>query len=280
RNMRRIMDLVSMFDSDTFANQRVRLFEVTNTRPSDVQKDLENVLKAVSLDGKNITVRFLPVDRINTLIAVAPNPGVFDTIGEWLRKLDVPVRVSAGAVETHVYHVRYGRSECLSIALNQLFGTQGQGYGGYSGGGYPGGSYAGGGYPQQYGGMGGGLGPGAYGSGGGGGLAGFNGSATPGGYGNANSFSGGFGGSGSCGASMGSGGGGYGGGYGGQNGGAYGYPVFGGYAAQQPASAVGQPAGAANTVIPGAAALGSPALAGMAPAAQALEPRPAPVRIV
>jgi len=276
RNMRRIMDLVSMFDSDTFANQRVRLFEVTNTRPSDVQKDLENVLKAVSLDGKNVTVRFLPVDRINTLIAVAPNPGVFDTIAEWLRKLDVPVRVSAGAVETHVYHVRYGRSECLSIALNQLFGTQGQGYGGYPGGGYPGGSYGGGGYPQQYGSMGGGLGPGTYGSGGGGGLAGFNGSATPGGYGNANSFSGGFGGSGSCGASMG-GSGGYGGGYGGgyPNGGGYGYPVFGGYAAQQPASAVGQPAGAiaANTVIPGAPAA---AAAAAAPA----QPLPPPVRIV
>src|SRR5208282_3880655 len=136
RNMRRIMDLVSMFDSDTFANQRVRLFEVTNTRPSDVQKDLENVLKAVSLDGKNITVRFLPVDRINTLIAVAPNPGVFDTISEWLRKLDIPVKVTlGGGSENHVYRLRYGRAECVAMALNKLYGVGGSygGYGGYGG---------------------------------------------------------------------------------------------------------------------------------------------------
>ena len=167
RNMRRTMELISLFDSDTFANQRVRLFEVKNTRPSDVQKDLENVLKAVSLDGKTATVRFLPVDRINTLIAVAPNPGVFETIAEWLRKLDVPVQVNAGAVrKTHVYHVRYGRAECLAIALNQLYGVPGEGYGrGYGGNGYGGGTYPNvGGYPQQYGAVTSGFGANSYGT--------------------------------------------------------------------------------------------------------------------
>lgn len=277
RNMSRTMELISLFDSDTFANQRVRLFEVKNTRPSDIQKDLENVLKAVSLDGKTATVRFLPVDRINTLIAVAPNPGVFETIAEWLRKLDVPVQVSAGAIETHVYHVRYGRAECLSMALNQLYGVPSQG--GYGGGygGYGGGTTFGG-YPQQYGPTTSGLGPSTYGGGGGfgSGGAGFGGSATPGGYGNANNFASGFGGSGSCGGTTGVGGG-YGGGYGGAYQGGYGYPVFGGYAAQQPAAAAGQPAGTAataNTAVPGGVA----GLAG----AQPVQNRPLPpaVRIV
>lgn len=266
RNMRRTMELISLFDSDTFANQRVRLFEVKNTRPSDVQKDLENVLKAVSLDGKTATVRFLPVDRINTLIAVAPNPGVFETIAEWLRKLDVPVQVNAGAVETHVYHVRYGRAECLSMALNQLYGVPTPG--GYGGGTYP---VAGGGYPQQYGSMNTGFGSSPYGNGGGygSGGAGFGGSATPGGYGNANNFAGGFGGSGSCGGATGGSSGGYGGGY--QNTGAYGYPVFGGYAAQQPAAVAGQPLGtpATTSAVPGAPVAAAPA-----------QPLAPPVRIV
>ncbi len=75
RNMRRLMELIALFDSDIFANQRVKLFEVKNARPSDLQKDLENILKSISLDAKSSTVRFLPIDRINTLIAVAPNPG-------------------------------------------------------------------------------------------------------------------------------------------------------------------------------------------------------------
>ena len=78
RNMRRTMDLISQFDSDAFVNQRVHIFEVNNARPSDLVKDLDSILKSISLDSKTGTVRFLPVDRINELIAVAPNPGVFD----------------------------------------------------------------------------------------------------------------------------------------------------------------------------------------------------------
>ena len=165
RNMRRTMELIQLFDSDTFANQRVRLFEVHNTRPSDLVKDLDSVLKAVSLDGKGTTVRFLPVDRINTLIAVAPNPGVFDTIEEWLKKLDVPVKIAVGGgSENHVYRLRYGRADCIASALSQLYGFATPG--GY-GGGYRWRLWGGGGYRRWlgYGGGGGGAGYGGSGFG-------------------------------------------------------------------------------------------------------------------
>ena len=32
--------------------------------------------------------KFIPVDRINTLIAVAPNPGVFVEVKNWIDKLE------------------------------------------------------------------------------------------------------------------------------------------------------------------------------------------------
>lgn len=235
RNMRRTMDLIQMFDSDTFANQRVRLFEVRNTRASDLVQDLESVLKAISLDGKSATVRFLPVDRINTLIAVAPNPGVFDTIEDWLKKLDVPVKIVAGGGSSnHVYRLRYGRADCISMALSQLYGipTMG-GYGGGYGMGYGG---FGGGYGMGYGGGYGGFGGGGFGyptTAAASGSGGYGMSS----YGSGNSFNSGFGGLGACpGLGMGMGMG-MGMGYGG--GGGYGYPVFGGYAAQTPANTTG-----------------------------------------
>jgi general secretion pathway protein D len=286
RNMRRTMELISLFDSDTFANERVRLFEVKNTRPSDLVKDLENVLKAISLDAKNLTVRFLPVDRINTLIAVAPNPGVFDTIAQWIGKLDIPVKVTAGgSSENHVYRVRYGRAECIALALTELFGVYG--YGGYGslGAGY------GAGYGPGYGGYGGygtaGVAPvaGPFGSAYGGGY-GASPSSMSGSYGNSNSFNGSFGGSGGCAAGAGGGfggsyggagygGAGYGGGYG--AGPAYGYPVFGGFAAQVPAANAAGPFGLSGAAPqpPGAAA--APAASG---ATSPSAPPPTPVRIV
>jgi len=262
RNMRRTMELIDLFDNDSFANQRVRLFEVKNTRPSDLVRDLESVLKAVSLDGKNVTVRFLPVDRINTLIAVAPNPGVFDTIEVWLKKLDIPVKIAlGGGSENHVYRLRYGRAECVAMALNQLYGLGGNtgsyggypamgyggGFGGFGGGQFGGGQFGGAnyGYPNTYAATGGGL----------------NNNST---YGNGNNFNNNFGGMGQC---PGIGIGGYQGGSGG-----YGYPVFGGYAAQVPAAATAQ----AGT--PSILGSGAPPAA-PAPTGQTPDSKP-PVRIV
>ena len=165
RNMRRTMELIALFDSDTLAVQRVRLFEVTNSRPSDIAKELESVLKAITLADKASSVRFLPIDRINTLVAIAPNPGVFQQVETWLKKLDVTVATSAGATENYVYRVRYGRAETIAMAIMQLyFGLMGMG--GYGMGGYGMGGYGMGGPGMGGPGMG-GYGMGGYGMGGG-----------------------------------------------------------------------------------------------------------------
>jgi general secretion pathway protein D len=252
RNMRRTMELIAQFDSDVFANQRVRLYEVKNVKPSDAAKDLDNIFKSISLDAKSSPVRFIGVDRINTLIAVAPNPGVFDNVADWLKKLDVPVKITAGTIDNNVYKVIYGRAECLAQALNELF-NPGYGRGGFGAGGY--GNNVGGTANTGV-----GVG-GAYGGGYGGGYAGgYGGGTNAGGYGNQNSFNNGFGGSAGCMATgMGGGGG------AGLATQAYGNPTFGGYAAQVPAgNATGLPIGSAaaagtNTaVVPGA--LGVPAV--------------------
>jgi general secretion pathway protein D len=218
RNMKRTLELVAMFDSDTFAGQRVRAYEVKNGRPADVAKELDQVFKAYSLNGgkERGAVQFLPIDRVNTILAVAPNPGAFAEVEKWLAKLDVPSKVTAGSVQNYVYKLKYGRAEILGGVILQLYtgcGYSGPGgsYGvpgnstypstgyaaggtaGYGGGGYGGASpYGGGaGYASPYGGGGGGGYGSPYGGGGGGygqpygGNQGY-GSQYGGGYGNSN----------------------------------------------------------------------------------------------
>ena len=254
RNIHRIEDLIRQFDSDMFTNQRVRLFQLENAKPSDVQKDLDNVLKAISLDNKTSTVHFLAVDRINLLIAVAPNPGVFETIENWIVKFDIPPVVASGGVDTYVYSVRYGRNDCLAQALNQLFNPGvGMGLGGYGAAAVPGVGSPIGAYNYGYGAGGSGAYAGTYGGGAGygtGGMGGMGGMGAYGGggstYGAANSFTPGFGGSGGCGGAGAMGG--------GNPYGAYGQPGFGGYSAQAPLTAGQTAAGGAGAgTISGAA---------------------------
>jgi general secretion pathway protein D len=129
RSMRRTMDLIGMFDSDQLANQRVRVFEVRYGRPSDLTKELDSIEKSISLSEKNSPIKFLPIDRINTIIAVAPNPGAFVEVEKWLAKLDSPVKATAGAISNYVYRVRYGDANSIACSIQALYG-QLSGYGG------------------------------------------------------------------------------------------------------------------------------------------------------
>jgi general secretion pathway protein D len=201
RNIRRLMELVAMFDSDTMAKQRVRIFDIVNSRPSELAKELEQVLQSVSLSKDASSVKFLPVDRINTLVAIAPNPVAFTVVEEWIKKLDIKVTKAAGKSDTYVYRVKYAQAEYLGMSIMQryysmsgrgggmggmggMYGGMGGMYGGMNGmsgygggmGGYGGGMYGGGGMGGYGGGMyGGGMsgyGGGMYGSGAGYGGAG------------------------------------------------------------------------------------------------------------
>lgn len=184
RNMRRTMELISLFDSDTLAGQRVRLFDVTYGKPSDISKELENIFKAFALSEKNASIKFMPIDRINTIIAVAPNPGIFAEVEKWLKKLDIPVKVTAGSIDNYVLRIKYQRAQIVAMAIMQLygaspaFGAYGAGYGGFGvspfgmmGGGYGAGAYGAGGYGAGAYGAG-GYGAGGYGTGGGAGAYG------------------------------------------------------------------------------------------------------------
>ena len=184
RNLRRTMDVIGMFDSDTLARQRVRLFDVKYGSPAAIVKELEEILKGISLTNNN-SVRFLPVDRINTIIAVAPNPGAFDEVEKWIAKLDVETKVTAGAVDNFVYRVKYGRAEMLGMAIMSLYMGNTMGMmmlagmgGGMGGGGGMMGGMMGGGMMGGMGGYGGGMGGygggmGGYGGGMGGGMGGY-----------------------------------------------------------------------------------------------------------
>jgi general secretion pathway protein D len=212
RSMRRSMQLVAMFDSDTLANQRVKVFTVKNGRPTDVAKELENISKAMSFSEKTSPIKFLPIDRINTIIAVAPNPGAFKEVSEWLEKLDVPIKVAAGGIKDFVYRVHYGDATSMACSIQALYG-QLAGYSNFGGqnsilacmgntggnGNGFGNTYGGGGFGSN--GFGGG---GGYGGGGGfGGGGGYGGGGYGGGYGNGGYGNGGYGNGGGYGAGAG-----------------------------------------------------------------------------
>ena len=179
RNMKRTMELISMFDDNTLANQRVHSFDIKNSKPSDLAKELEGIFKSISMNPgeKGSPIKFVPVDRINVLLAVAPNPGAFELVGQWIQKLDLPAEIVKGATENYLYRVKYGQAQLLAMVIYALYTGQNPfagmgmgmgmgGYGGYGNGGFGGSAMGGGGFGGMggYGGMNGMSGMAGYGS--------------------------------------------------------------------------------------------------------------------
>ena len=126
RSMRRTMELIALFDNDAFAGGRVKLFETEHARPSDLAKEIDTIFKGISLNEKQSPIKFIPVDRINTIITVAANPSAFGEVEKWIKKLDTPVKITSGAIDNYVYRVKYGRADLLAGSIMMLYG----GYGG------------------------------------------------------------------------------------------------------------------------------------------------------
>ena len=166
RNMRRTIELVELFDTEEMVKQRIRLFEVKNSLAKSLADELEDVFSALSISDDQSAVRFVPIDRINSILAVSGAARVFDEVETWINRLDKSTTV--GGVQNFVYRVQYGFAPALAGTLLQLYG-----YGGYGGG--FGGGYGGGGMGRGLGGFGpsgmggrGGSGGGRYGGMGGG----------------------------------------------------------------------------------------------------------------
>jgi general secretion pathway protein D len=121
RNVRRLLELVSLFDDVKFAHERVRIFSVKNARPEDLAKELDSVIKPLSKAANFAPVLLLPVDRIGAIVAVG-NPSMFPELEQWLLKLDVPESRTADTASNHVYKVKYGDASDLGQSINMLYG--------------------------------------------------------------------------------------------------------------------------------------------------------------
>ena len=131
RSMQRIVEIVALFDTDVFTDQRARLYPIQHSNALQIATELEQVFSAYALSAESSAIRFVAMERINSLLVVTANAGVYAEVEEWLERLDQPVQ-DAG-VQTFIYRVENGAAENLASVLNQLLGVptffQGMGQG-------------------------------------------------------------------------------------------------------------------------------------------------------
>lgn len=68
-------------------------------------------------------VRVLPIERINSVIVVAPRAAMLDEARRWIERLDKP-GLNSAEPQLHVYPVKNGSAKQLADVLNGIFGGQ------------------------------------------------------------------------------------------------------------------------------------------------------------
>ena len=117
-NVKRLMEIIEQFDSATFAQQRIQLLPVHNNVASGLVPELESIFSAYALSEKKTPLRFVPIDRINSILVVTPDPAAFAEVERWVDKLDQPAPPSG--IQTFIYRVQNSEADYLARLLTNL----------------------------------------------------------------------------------------------------------------------------------------------------------------
>lgn len=116
-----LLDTVAAFDVDQMRGQSFGLFRLQRATPRQVVEELEVVFQTNGQEEKKAggPVRFLPIERMGAVVAIARRAETVRRIGDWIKELD---RVAdSNDPQLFVYKVESGRAAYLAEVLAKLY---------------------------------------------------------------------------------------------------------------------------------------------------------------
>jgi len=124
------LDIVATFDIDQLSGMSVGFFSLQNSTVEEVLGEIRQIMRAAGGDGKSggLTdmVKVMPVERLNSIMAVSPRAHYIETVRQWVTELD-NIEDSSTEPTLHVYPVRNGDATNLAQLLSTIYGGGGGG---------------------------------------------------------------------------------------------------------------------------------------------------------
>lgn len=114
------LDLVHTFDVDAMAGMSVGIFAFENADVRETAKIIE-MLAAKGDNPLEGLYRIVPIERLNSLLVIAPRRHLLDNVRQWVERLD-QANDNALQPQLHVYPVQQGNAAQLAKVLGALFG--------------------------------------------------------------------------------------------------------------------------------------------------------------
>jgi len=122
-NVKKSLDIISLFDIDIFTDLRVRIYPILNADVTEIAKEMERIFSSfeVSLkSARGVGITFTPITRINSLLVVSSIPNIFEKVEGWLKQLD-KIPAEGTKLSVFVYYVQNAKAKDLAEVLKQIF---------------------------------------------------------------------------------------------------------------------------------------------------------------
>ncbi len=120
-----VLETISIFDVDFMRGMSVGLFPLKNVEAGTVAEELDKLLTVSGKGPLAGMFRLMPIERLQSILVVSPQPRYLDEVQTWIERLDRynPTKTS----NMHVYRVQNVDALELANTLSQIFGQGGRG---------------------------------------------------------------------------------------------------------------------------------------------------------
>lgn len=115
-----VLDTIQLFDVDFMRGMSVGIFPLSNVEPALVGMEIEKILGDTAKGPLAGLVRILPIDRLNAIMAITPQPRYLEEISSWVGRLDRYSPHRMGSI--HVYRLQNVDAVELAKTLSNIFG--------------------------------------------------------------------------------------------------------------------------------------------------------------
>lgn len=119
REILHLVNIIEMFDLDWMSGMSVGLFTLQSAEVKAVSAELDKILGDKNLGPLAGLLRIIPIERLNALLIITPQPHYLEQAKVWIERLDRGG--DSGGTRLFVYQVRNGRADKLAPLLTQAF---------------------------------------------------------------------------------------------------------------------------------------------------------------
>ena len=113
------MDTIEIFDVDWLSGMSVGIYPLERVDAKEIVPELEKIFGEGGATPMAGMFRFMPIDRMNAVLVITPQPRYLEEAERWLERLDRGG--SEGGSQLFVYYVKNVKAKDLATNLTEVF---------------------------------------------------------------------------------------------------------------------------------------------------------------